>query len=356
MHHPIKELKSDHIERMHKWRENHGRTLLFYAHMHESAVEGNDICLQALDPDKAIGESPCLTYFDTETKELRKACYFCPVPRDFHGHFGISCYRPEEDIVFAIENRLKNLELRPDVANCDPENIKVLIGRWRACGGENLCIHLPDIAYAEGKVCPDQNLERLIDLAVVLKAERFTQHVPLVTVKTMKAEPDVLQKIAIFLAEKCNTLKNPVTIGIENIHMTAPDQEGDERRFGYLPEDCLAFMHILRKYCQHKVGINFDIGHARNNAPYSQKYQISTWFAMVGQDIVGYHLHQVTLEDGVYSNHMPITDVYGKLISYASFFKYWTTGEINKAPVIFEMRPENAYQTTLDTFRPHAKF
>jgi hypothetical protein len=48
---------------------------------------------------------------------------------------------------------------------------------------------------------------------------------------------------------------------------------------------------------------------------------------------------------------MPITDIYGELISYASFFKYWSMGKINKAPVIFEMRPQGAYETTLKTFR-----
>ena len=110
-------------------------------------------------------------------------------------------------------------------------------------------------------------------------------------------------------------------------------------------------MEGLKGVSRHRVGINFDIGHARNNAPYSQTYPISTWLSMLGEHIVGYHIHQVTYEDGVFENHMPITDVYGKLISYASFFKLWELGTIARAPFVFEMRPEGAYETTLATFQ-----
>ena len=122
------------------------------------------------------------------------------------------------------------------------------------------------------------------------------------------------------------------------------------RIINYIPEECISFMQVLSKKCRHKVGINFDIGHAKNNELYSPKYQISTWFSMLGEYIVGYHIHQVNYEDGIFENHMPIKNIYGHLISYASFFKCWSTDRIKKAPVIFEMRPENAYEETLKTF------
>ena len=142
-----------------------------------------------------------------------------------------------------------------------------------------------------------------------------------------------------------------ITVGVENMHMTEGERADEKRRFGYTPQECLCFMEKFAEKCKHRVGINFDIGHARNNAPFSQKYQISTWLSMLGQYIVGYHIHQVTYTDGVFENHMPITEVYGHLISYASFFSCWSTKRINKAPIIFEMRPENAYEITLNTFR-----
>jgi len=163
--------------------------------------------------------------------------------------------------------------------------------------------------------------------------------------------PFVLEKIAGFLAEKLGGVSHPIIIGIKNMHMTNTEKPDNSRRFGYIPEECLECMNALQSKCNHKVGINFDIGHARNNMPFSQKYQISTWLSLVGEHIVGYHIHQVTLTDGKFNNHMPIPEAYGHLISYASLFKCWSNGSINKAPLIFEMRPEGAYQTTLDTFK-----
>lgn len=351
LHHPMDALKGAYGQKLSEWREKNQDTMVFYGHLHKSEVEHSNVSLQAMDPDKAIGECPCITYYDTDTRQLYKEYYNCPVPKDIYGHFGVSCIRVDSDIEFAIANGLKNLELRPNILACDYGDLKKLIDRWRAAGGENLSVHLPDIRYVDGAVCPDDKWEEVLELADNLKADRFTQHVPIVSVQVTKDDSECLPKIARFLAEKFNGLKRSIIVGVENMHMTAKDEANDTRRFGYLPEECLAFMNILKKYCRNEVGINFDIGHARNNMPYSQKYQISTWLTMVGRYIVGYHMHQVTLEDGEFHNHMPITDIYGRLISYASFFKYWEDAKIQKVPIIFEMRPDDAYAITLNTFQ-----
>ncbi len=353
MHHPLEMHKDEVREKLKIWRKNHSKTMLFFGHRHLSRVEGNNVSLQALDPDKAIGENPCITYFDTATKEFNKAYYFSPVPKDLYKHFGISCFDVERDIEFAIENKLKCLELRSDCFKMDKARLFELVENWRNVCGENLSMHLPDIAYKDGVVLHGERLDELIDLAVSLKVDRFTQHVPKVSVKVTKEDENALNSICNCLAEKFNSIEHDIVIGIENMHMTQKDTPDDSRRFGYIPEECLIFMDMLGKKTKHKVGINFDIGHARNNAPYSQKYQISTWLSMLGKYIIGYHMHQVTVENGKFENHMPITDIYGKLISYSSFFRCWAVGRINKAPVIFEMRPEGAYETTLNTFNGH---
>ena len=349
MHHPIKSLSEPHREKMLRWRESHKGTFLFCGHLHKTKTDENSISLQAMDPDKAIGECPCITYFDTETKRTRPAYYFSPVPRDLYEHFGVSCYDTIQHVEFCIANGLKNLELRTNCIHCDRDKLSESIARWRRCGGENLCIHLPDVRYNEGNII-SIDIDFYVELANALKVDRFTQHVPVVSVETVKADTDVLDRICDYLAEKYNLVHREIVIGIENMHMTAKDKADDTRRFGYLPEECIGFMKALQKKCRHKVGINFDIGHARNNIPYSQKYQISTWLSQIGKYAVGYHIHQVTYNSGVFSNHMPITDIYGKLISFASFFKYWSKGIINKAPIIFEMRPQDAYEVTLETF------
>lgn len=302
-----------------------------------------------MDPDKATRECPCITYFDTESKEIRREYYFSPIPNDFHEHVGVSCYDAIKHIEFCIQRKLKNLELRPNCISCDQNELTECIASWRRSGGENLSIHCPDIKYNNGDIS-STNFDFYINLANSLKANRFTQHVPIVSVNTVKSGNGVLEYICDYLAEKFNCVDHEIVIGIENMHMTEKNRTDDSRRFGYLPEECIEFMNALQERCKHKVGINFDIGHARNNMPYSQKYQISTWLSQIGKYAVGYHLHQVTLTNGKFSNHMPITDIYGKLISYASFFKYWSLGKINKAPIIFEMRPQGSYETTLKTF------
>lgn len=345
-HHPLP--YSD--KRIEEWCIKHPDATVFFGHLHKSFQKGNLVSLQAMDPDKAIGECPCITYYDTDTKALRKAYYFCPVPQDVFLYFGVSCYDTQRDIEFAMHNNLKCLELRYSVVLSDFEKTKTMVERWRRSGGENLSLHLPDIAYKDGEVVLHPDFDKLIKISDNLKVDRFTQHVPKISVKEALEDKNALGKICDYLAYKLNSMNCTPIVAVENMHMTKEDKPDDTRRYGYLPEECLEFMELLQSRCKCKVGINFDIGHARNNMPYSQKYQISTWLSMLGKHIVGYHIHQVTEDKGVFENHVAITEPYGRLISYASFFKCWQQGRINKAPLVFEMRPEGAYETTLKTF------
>ena len=357
MHHPLIDHEKESCRRLIEWRSSHKNSMLFYGHMHRSFSDGNSVSLQAMDPDKSIGESPCITYYDTDNKTFEKSYYFSDVPTDIHDYLGISCYNPIEQIKFAIEKKLKYLELRPGCIEYEnQEELYEYIQEWRKSGGENLALHFSEIGWTDGKVYAGDVYDRLTEFAKKVKADRITQHVPLVSVKEVKENSEILEGICEFIAKKTNSIEHDIVIGIENMHMTAKDNPIDARRFGYIPEECIELVKMLSGKCKHKVGINFDIGHARNNAPYSQKYQISTWLAMIGKYIVGYHIHQVTYDNGVFENHMPITDIYGHLISYTSFFKYWSEERINKAPLIFEMRPENAYEITLKTFEKYKKF
>jgi sugar phosphate isomerase/epimerase len=354
MHHPMDIWEEPCKSFMIDWREKHPNARIFYGHKHRPMRNGNVIALQAMDPDKAIGENACITYYDTVKDELQSEYFISPVPRDFCANFGVSCYNMKEHISFSAENRLKNMELRKNCIEADREELKALVDEWRHAGGENLSIHLPDISYADGKPIPHERLSEYMELAELLGANRFTQHVPKVLVKTVKENPDALNKMAECLAGFYNSVEWDIVIGVENMHMTKKDTPGDNRRYGYIPEEVIEFMQLIGSKCRHKVGINFDIGHARNNAPYSQKYQISTWFSMIGKYVVGYHMHQVNSEPGSpIENHLPITSIYGRLISYGSFFRCWENGTVNKAPIIFEMRPEGAYEQTLKTFAPY---
>ena len=61
--------------------------------------------------------------------------------------------------------------------------------------------------------------------------------------------------------------------------------------------------------------------------------------AELGAQINGYHIHQVLPENGKFVNHYPITEPYGALISYATFFWNFASGRINRSPIFLEIRP-----------------
>ena len=351
LHHPLEEHEKGCTEALLAWRTRHPETMLFYAHLHRFTIEDTTVCLPALDPDKCIGEAPALVYFDTETRTFERSHFPISFPRDLFSYLGISCYRTSEQIPFAREQGLRFLELRPSCIKSDPEQLEAQIALWREAGGEGLSVHLPDVGYRDGAVYFEDGYDEVLAVARALRADRVTQHVPMVSVGEVERNPRVLEEICKAISEKLDTLPERITVGVENMHMTSRECTDANRRFGYTPMECLSFMEGLSSVSRHRVGINFDIGHARNNAPYSQTYPIATWLSMVGEHIIGYHIHQVTHECGVFENHMPITHVYGKLISYATLFKLWEMGRITKAPFILEMRPEGAYATTLATFR-----
>ena len=326
---------------------------VFYAHKHISRVDGNKISLQALDPDKAIGEPPCITYYDTDTKKLTKSYYFVPVPRDFMQNTGISCYRFKTDILFAIANGIKNIELRPNVIKEDKDEVKALVKEWRDAGGENLSVHLSEVSFKNGAPTVKPGYLELVDFVKEIGADRLTQHVPDIKLET--ANPKCLEKIAEFVADTVNSIGFCGVLGIENMHTKSQDTAFD-RRYGCTPEECFEFMLLVANKSNCKVGFNFDIGHARNNAPLSQKYQISSWLAMLGKHIVGCHFHQVVKDEDGFENHKPITELYGGIINYTSFFKCWIDGDINRCPVILEMRDENAYDISLKTLKSHNSY
>lgn len=348
LHHPLEEHKN--AERLLAWRETHPEPMLFYGHLHQSSREGRSVSLQAMDPDKAIGENPCITYYDTETNAIEQVYYPIEMPDGLERDFGISCYKPLEQIEFAIRHGLRYLELRPNCVRVESDELCAAVARWREAGGEQLSIHLPDVGWVDGALWVHEDHAATMRLVRELRAERVTQHVPKASLKEINQDPEILPRIAEYLSEQFNAIEHSLTVGVENMHMTAKDEAGENRRFGYIPEECIAFMELIARSCRHTVGINFDIGHARNNAPYSQTYQISTWLAMLGHSIVGYHIHQVLRREGKFENHMPITDVYGPLISFASLLHSLATDRVSRAPFVFEMRGADAYEQTLQTF------
>ncbi len=343
-HHPFGCMPEPHRSRLKKWRESHPDVPLFTAHLHCAGwQEDGSYLLPAADPDKNIGTSPAIVYYDTDTRGLRQTQYYCSVPYDFMRYLGLSCRRTA-DVEFAVERRLGCIELRGELLNHGTDVLLPRSACWRENGGHTLSLHAPEM-IVNGQY-NTENWKSFAEFAKTVSANRITVHVPDLPSHTVTDE--ILVEISEFLNKNLADLPDTLVIGIENMHMTAKDT-AENHRFGYLPEECLRFMQILREHTTKKAGIHFDTGHARNNFPFSQRYTTGAWYAETGSEIVGYHIHQYAHNAaGIPENHQPIDNWYGKFISYASFFRAWADGQLAKAPVILEIRPENGYTATFD--------
>ena len=353
MHHPPEAFKEPFKAQFAQWREENADVTVFCAHLHKFGINGSTMSLPALDPDKNIGESSCFVYYDTDSRQLEKAYYFCPMPTDFHKHTGISCYKPIEHLRLSAEHGMKSVELRPNAISADRTELVKAVEKWRNAGGENLSIHFPDAKLTEDGITGKEKMLEFSALVHELKADRVTIHVP--RMYSHEADEKTLEAFAELYAEVINSLPENCVTGIENLHMKEEDRQNGTRPFGCVPEDCTDFVERIRIRTDRKVGINFDLGHARNNAPYSQKYTLGAWYAEVGKYCVGYHIHQVTGNDGTFENHSAVTENYGRLISLASFYDGLYSGTLNYAPFIFEIRVDGGAEKTIAFFEEQKK-
>jgi len=320
LHHPFRSLPSPHREKLTAWRESHPHVPVFYGHLHYTKNEGDNHMLAAADPDKVAGEQPSIVYYDTDTKKLEKSFYFCPIPTGFLKYIGISCYHPETDIPYAAENHIGCIELRHGIVDMDPTVLDTLIQNWRQNGGTCLSLHAPDLADQNGTLSSAAVWERFTAFACQIGVDRITVHTPRVQLAVLAEKPELLGQIADYAAAYIEKLPAGCVIGVENMH-TEKGETAEKRRYGYIPEECMAFIRLLRGKCSHKIGMHLDVGHARNNIPLVETYTLSPWYAEVGAETVGYHIHQVNQDQHGLHNHNPIPNFFGPMICYASFFK-----------------------------------
>lgn len=350
MHHPYSSLKEPYRTDFINWRKEHKETKIINAHLHKFNISENEISLPSLDPDKNIGESPSFIYLDTDTGKIEQSYFYCPPPADFMKRCGISCYNTIEDIYFSAEHRLKSLEIRPNSIKYDRKELINALSLWRNTGGNNLSVHFPNIGYENNEVSGKEQIKIFVDFVKEINADRITVHVPYEISDVVLSEA-AFEKIVSFYAEFINSLPENITVGIENLHMKEKYRKNGTHQFGCIPSECIEFLKALKlKTDNRKVGFNLDIGHARNNAPYSIDYPLGVWYAELGADCVGYHLHQVTSDNGAFENHTALTEHYGKLISLASFYKNLSDGILADAPVIFEVRTQNGAAETVEFF------
>ncbi len=322
-----------------------------HAH-YDHCVDGWHI-VRGMDPDKAIGAPPGIVLFtrnpgggwereDLTYSEADAASWPAAEWENMLHYLGISGMEaPLENLELAIREGIAVYEIRyGEAALAAQAELQKLLHDWRHAGGHTLSLHLSELRWREGTLTGREQLDRAAELAVSLGCDRVTFHVPGVSLADFRA-PAVYDRI---LQETVSALKPlivaGIVVGIENMHMKPGEKNDLTRGFGYTIEECREWIQTLRTHLGPELtGFHFDLGHARNNAPYSSMQPISSWYAALGHWINGFHLHQVAPPvDGRMENHTALTAPFDPLISLASLFAAWRCRQVNHAPLILEIR------------------
>ena len=321
-------------------------------HTHRDSEAPGLSVVRGLDPDKAQGGPPAFAIFERGADGAWRRAGDCVFPgiapeewtdnfrRAFLEDLGLSAMSdPFGALDFAIAGGVACLELRD--RTWKPENAAALQSRvagWRAAGGRILSLHLPELAFRDGEAFNVETLHDASRIALSLGCDRATLHVPKIPAADYETSLDLMRNA---YAEALSPLAgSDIAIGVENMHMTAADKEVfPRRRFGYTPEECARQIELLRSIPGLRVGFHLDIGHARNNAPFSTRYPIGAWYELLGTEVNGMHVHQVEqAPDGTFLNHRPLTGFFESLISLSSLVMARQRGILPRAPMFLEVR------------------
>lgn len=307
--------------------------------------------VRGLDPDKAIGGPPAMTFFSrrADGRWIRRDIGYSPADpvRWIAGEraallaqLGLSGMSdPFGVLSFAIREKVPVFEWRYSRLTAEQDgSLRSLLREWRLSGGNCLSVHFPDFGWENGTVTGLGELRAAVEAALLFQAQRVTLHVPRVSVGLLQ-NPDIAPAIADPVARILQPLSAAgIRIGLENLHMRPGEKNDPDRGFGYTPCEVLSFADLLSARGA-ECGVHFDLGHARNNAPFNNLFPISSWLARCGARINGCHLHQVTCdENGKMRNHQALTEPFGRLISLASLFLAWKQNQMAPVPLILEIR------------------
>ncbi len=331
---------------------------VFHGHAHYSINEtvgrSHVYGLRALDPDKSVGNYPCITYAEVtdESIELEEKLFVVgSAAFDVRYYFGISCVDNKKDISYAIENSVGNLEIRCRSAKDVDYSAISLIEKWRACSGRYLSLHMPDIKYCDGEFSGVDKWYAALEFAKALGVNGVTIHPPVASRLEMK-NGAVYGEFLRYYADAVRFLGAGVVVGIENMHMSKGEINDGSCRFGVCPEEVSLWIDAINEELgdPERVGHVLDVGHARNNGIIASTNPVGRWYEKMGKRTVAYHIHQAVMENGEMKNHRAIENWFGPMISYVSFLYAWETEMINRVPVFLEVRGAENYEKSLRAF------
>ena len=361
LHHYVRSLHKDSREFFEKLLEEKSLTV-FHGHAHyyidESVGRSHVYGLRALDPDKSIGNYPCITYAEItdESISIEEKLFTVSdeTARKIRDYFGISCVDNMRDVSYAIDNDVKNVEIRCRKASDVDWSVLPLVEKWRNTCGKYLSLHMPDIKYENGEFLGIDLWRSALDYAKKLGVNGLTIHPPKAKRRDM-ADKSVFDKFLRYYTDAVDFIDTDVNVGIENMHMSKGEINDESCGFGFCPEEVASWIDAINEKLgkPNRVGHTLDVGHARNNGIIASTHPISRWYEIMGGRTVAYHIHQAIVEGGKMKNHNPIENWFGPMISYASFLYAWETKMINKVPVFLEVKGAENYDKSIKGFEKY---
>ena len=333
-----------------------GHRVLAWVHGHVHKYRTLDfvgipaVAIRALDLDKCIGGNAhfCILTVEDETIRFDEVAYphsdletwTAQERMEIADLLGITCYnrsKVERDMPFAIENGVRHLEWR----SIQEEELP-LIEQWRRAGGQTFSLHLSGLT-SDGTILKGK--EKFWDYtrdAIRANADMVTVHPP-GPLNEIMLSGGTFDMLADEMAEALLAVKDAgIDILVENNH-TARGTPKDPllRSYGCSPMELLGWRDALNERLgRDACHLRLDIGHARNNVPLSQDYPLGKWYALIGDQVHSYHIHQTVGDkiNGGMKNHHPITGLHDGMVSFDGFFWAWRKGVLNHAPLILEIR------------------
>lgn len=366
MHHSLEGLDENSREFITEWASERSGVII-HAHSHRNRDyfigKTHVIGIRCLDPDKSVEKEPCLSYFNVNDNGVKPSEVLFDFPcdnlKDFREKIGISCFDIYNDIDFATQNNVKNIEIR--TFNGSDEELEFLrkrVKQWRNDGGEIVSVHMTNLRWNGSSIDGLDMWEKSVRIVKNVEAETVTIHPPrAVRIGDMSKGSPMWEYLVDYFYDRISELPQSTKAGIENIHSSAKEKDDEERFFGYTPQEILGFVDALNeKFGFERVGVVFDIGHARNNGPHGMRNTIGVWEKMVGRRTTAYHIHQVSRKDEGMANHTAISNWAGApYICFTTFLWAWQSNTVNHRPMFMEMRHQDNCKITLDALEKYFK-
>lgn len=312
--------------------------------------------MRGLDPDKSIGDFPCINYLDVTEEEVSLQECLISLPKTYleetSRFFGLSCVDNFKDVAYATEYGIKYVELRCNGADWQADmTLLPVIETWREKTDGYLSIHMPNLWYRNGEIAGKEKWLEALEYAGAVGAKSLTIHPPRVRVADMPAGGTVWREFLELYMLVAKSVPAETKIGIENLHKNPTEELDEYRGFGYRPEEVSAWIDAINaELGEDRVGHVLDVGHARNNGSFAQIYPSSKWYQLMGHKAIAYHIHQVVPGSDGLKNHNAIENWFGPTINYTSFFYAWNQGILNHVPVFLEVKGSENYAKSVAAF------